>query len=310
MTRLLVNDCLSVLSEHRTFWNDLCDWFHMSFRGGEYPVLAELAAKEATGASLIVRNATYFPPMATSVPTISLLQDIVAEGPMRKMQTEVFASSTRVVANSTYTLNRYPELAAPKTVVIPLPVDFDTFEIGNPMGHQQALSLPDGCIAWVGAHESAGSVKGWDIFQSVVRANPDLHFCAVFKDSIPASIPPNMRAYAKLTHAELADLLGACRVGLCTSRTETQHLAGIEMGACGLPLVAPEVGAYWRRSDMPGVIVGDPTPASYTAAVRAALSQPSDPDRVREYWEKEFAPGIIFNAWSKLITEVECSSAS
>ena len=47
MRRLLVNDMLSALPDHRTFWHDLQEWFDMEFVGGEFPRLAELATLQA-----------------------------------------------------------------------------------------------------------------------------------------------------------------------------------------------------------------------------------------------------------------------
>ena len=333
MRRLLVNDALNQLGEH-TFWNDLQEWFGCEFVGGAYsllPVLADRAAgmldyNPETGiahgllipASLVIRNASWFGPMSAShnVPTISLLQDIFTDGPLREMQQAVIDGCTTVVYNSPFTASQYerkvPVQLPPykrTSIVIPLPVDFDTFEPGNPMGLQQALSLPDRCICWVGASEgAAGHVKGWDIFLQVVRLNPDLHFVAVFKDAIPDSLPPNLRAYARLSQPDLARVIGACRVGLCTSRTESQHLAGIEMGACGLPLVAPPVGVYWERKNFPGgTVVGD-DPRAYTAAIRNMLTGQWDVQQARAYWFTEFSKDIVRAQWESLVKEVECRS--
>jgi len=308
--RLLINDCLSVLQGHRTFWHDLQEWFSAEFAGGDYAKLAENADSAADGAALIIRNASYFGPLKASgqVPTISLLQDIFEVGQPRTTQEHVIASSRRVVFNSAFTASKYP---TEKGCIIPLPVDFRVFTLGNSMGCQQMLSLPDGAVCWVGASQgAAGQIKGWDIFLSIVRQNPDIPFVAVFKDAAPESAPPNMRCYARLAQDELAHVIGACRVGLCTSRSESQHLAGIEMGACGLPMVAPQVGIYWKRDDLPGIVVGETTVAAYTTAVRAARRQPGDPQAIRSYWQKEFDREVIKSQWVKLVEETECAGQS
>ena len=292
----------------------------MEFVGGDYATLAETAGDVARNgpADLIVRNATWFPPMTESgrVPTISLLQDIITDGPQREMQEAVIKSSASVVYNSEFTASKYENERKDGIVqfkrIIPLPVDFSLFQPASPMGLQQALGLPDGCILWVGASQgAAGQVKGWDIFLRVVRANPDLPFVAAFKDRAPDIVPPNLRVYERLPHVELVKVMGACCVGLCTSRTESQHLAGIEMGACGLPMVAPPVGVYWnRKDDFPGFVMKDGTePRHYATAVRLCMSSDwgVDVDKVRAYWRKEFSPDIIRAQWLKLIEEVECS---
>ena len=307
MKRLLVNDYLSALANHRTFWNDLMDWFDMEFLGGEYADLAKNAGFLEW--DLIVRNGSYFGPIESAAPQISLIQDIFTEGPAQKMQKEVIVSSAAVVFNSAFTESQ--KLAKGLiNRVIPLPVDFDLFIPGNPMGLQQALSLPDGAVCWIGAAQEAAHIKGWDVFLSVVRNNPDIPFVGVFKDQQPEYGPPNLRMFTKVTHEELVKIIGACRVGLCTSRVESQHLSGIEMGACGLPMVAPPVGIYWQREDIPGTIVAEPNAASFTSAIREVRQNIQDADATQAYWKKEFDREVIREQWETLIGEVECSGVS
>ena len=294
----------------------------MEFVGGGYPDLAGIAMEHANpalacgerlgnDATLIIRNATWFPPIQTQVPTISLLQDIIAEGPQREMQEAVIKSSHAVIFNSAFTESKYHGFHAEVSrAIIPLPVDFTLFEPGNPMGLQQALSLPDGCVCWIGASQgAAGQVKGFDIFLRVVRTNPDIPFVAVFKDTLPEYSPPNLRMYCRLTHAELVKVIGACRVGLCTSRMESQHLAGIEMGACGLPMVAPPVGIYWKRQ-FPGMLLPENasiTDYNQTIRLLAAQSGPNT-GGIRAYWQKEFDKPVIKVSWTRLVEEVENAS--
>lgn len=318
--RLLVNDMMSALPDHRTFWHDLQDWFKCEFLGNDFGALAadagELIASQVTNPyGLVIRNASWFGPIPGNTPTISLLQDIAESGPIRDMQNAVIRLSRSVVFNSAFTHSKYwtsqPPYPGTAGHVIPLPVDFDTFEPGNHMGLQQAYSLPDGAVMWIGASEGpAGHIKGFDTFVRIVRANPHVPFVGVFKDAMPEYAPPNLRMYARLTHAELARLIGACRVGLCTSLMETQHLAGIEMGACGLPLVVPNVGTYWNRAEMPGVIVEAPTVRDYSAAIRAMLVASGNPNPVRAYWKQEFESSVVRAAWESVVKEVECSGAS
>lgn len=325
VNRLLVNDCLSVLENHRTFWHDLAEWFRPDFYGGDYGTLAEGAAAvlEEQGPTTVIRNASYFGPIpAAGNRTISLLQDIMLEGKLREMQETVIRHSQAVVFNSRFTQNQYaapvgiaqmlPPDGQPKLIstVIPLPVDFRTFEPGNAMGLQQSLSLPQGCILWVGASQGpAAEIKGWDVFLTIVRLNPDLPFVAVFKDAIPEQFPPNLRCFCQVSHEELAKIIGACSVGLCTSRMESQHLAGIEMGACGLPIVVPPVGTYWEREEMPGIIESDFNVPAYSAAVRKLREQQFDAEQIRTYWEREFHPEIVRLQWTALVNKVENGAA-
>ena len=307
-TRYLVNDLMTCIPGTRTFWHDLVDWFGLNFVGGAYEKLAVEASRQIPkDATLVIRNATYFGPLETDAPTISLVQDIV-EGEARKIQELVCSRSAVAVFNSRYTASKYGT-ASEAPVIIPLPIDFNHFEPGNYMGLQQKLGLPDGCVCWVGASQgAAGDVKGWPTFLQIVRMNPDIGFVAVLKDAMPDAMPPNLRCYERLAHDALVDVMGACRVGLCTSVTETQHLAGIEMGACGLPMVAPPIGCYYGRdSDLPGWPLMDKeiTADRYAEAIRDCLSSLPDPAYVHDYWRKSFDQEIIRKQWAALIEEVE-----
>lgn len=304
MRRLLVNDCLTTIPGTRTFWHDLQEWFQMEFVGGDYSTLADKASVPAVDdATLVIRNSAYFPPFESRCKQICLVQDIL-DGAARKIQDAVLLESHAAVFNSEFTYSKYKHKNG---CVVPLPVDFALFEPGNPMGLQQMFGLPDGCVCWIGASQgAAGHVKGFDIFLRIVRLNPDIPFVAVFKDAAPELAPPNMRCYVRLPQDELARVIGACRAGLCTSRTESQHLAGIEMGACGLPMVAPPYGCYWKREDLPGILA-ECSVEALTNGVRAMLKAPGDPQAIREYWRKEFDRPVIKAAWEKLIGEVECS---
>jgi glycosyltransferase involved in cell wall biosynthesis len=306
-TRYLVNDRLTCLPGTHTFWHDLRDWFGLQFVGGDYEKLAvEASAAIPADATLVVRNATYFGVLETDAPTISLVQDITDSDEQR----EVIQSSNAAVFNSEYTKSKFNIserlLKEGRLPVIPLPVDFSLFGPGDPAKLQQKLGLPDGMVCWVGACEgAAGNVKGWETFRQVVRLNPDISFAAVFKDRIPDQFPPNLRCYERLSHDHLIDVMGACRVGLCTSKVETQHLAGIEMGACGLPMVAPEVGCYYGREDLPGMLVAEPSVDNYTTAIRGTLAQEYDPGVIHDYWQKEFDVEVIRKQWEELIGAVE-----
>jgi hypothetical protein len=327
MRRLLVNDALGQLGEV-TFWHLLKEWFGCEFVGAQYERLAQAAnihalANEPQGwpdASLIIRNASYFGPIKASerIPTISLLQDIFPEGPQKDMQEQVMGGSAMTVINSEFTASKYAKIfhdwnkptERSGTRVIPLPVDFSLFEPQNAMGCQQALGLPDGCVCWVGASQGpAGHVKGFDIFLKTVRTNPDLYFVAVFKDAIPESVPPNLRCFLRLSHEELVKVIGACRVGLCTSRMESQHLAGIEMGACGLPMIAPPVGVYHGHHDTSfhGLLV---VVDNFAVAIRSMLGRIHDPEEIRAFWKKDFDRPVIRAQWEKLVKEIECSGRS
>jgi len=315
MKILVINDQLTSIPGTSTFWSDLVKWFDAEFMGGDYSDLTKNANSVLNGYGrrkwdLIIRNGSYFGPIESTAPQISLIQDIFEDGPARKMQSEVIKSSTSVVFNSEFTKSKYIILKTfavenPQVKVIPIPVDFDLFRPGNLMGLQQALSIPDGAVCWIGAAQEAAHIKGWDIFLSIVRQNPDIPFVGIFKDQQPEYGPTNLRMYTKVNHEELVKIIGACRVGLCTSRVESQHLAGIEMGACGLPMVAPPVGTYWKRDEIAGLLEDNPTISDYTNIIRNTRAASSNPEEIRNYWQKEFDKPVIRKQWETLVQEVE-----
>lgn len=98
----------------------------------------------------------------------------------------------------------------------------------------------------------------------IIRAMPETTFALVLKEHSSGRTPDNVQVFTRVPHSELPNIINGCSVGLCTSRQETQHLAGIEMAGCGVPMVTPNVGAYydtheawngWRinRVDVPAI---------------------------------------------------------
>ena len=236
----IVNDLLTCIPGTRTLWSDLCDWLDAEWVGGNYDSLARdveaRAADQKPG--LIVRNGTYFGPIdLPSVPTISLIQDIMpGQSYQRGEQVRVARLSTLTVFNSEYTRSKYPELSDLPYRIIPLPVDFDLF---RPMP-----ARPVADICWIGAPTR---IKGWDTLGDIIRAMPTVTFALILKEHSTGRTPDNVQVFTRVPHTELVNLINGCSVGLCTSREETQHLAGIEMAGCGLPIVAPNVGAYYNK---------------------------------------------------------------
>ncbi len=238
----IVNDLLTAIPGTRTFWHNLVEWFGGHFFGASYDILTAAVENAIIDAvdkpDLIIRNGTYFPWFTTChKPVISLIQDISPfSAPARELQINVGLNSDRVVFNSTFTQAHYPELIH-RSIVIPLGTDFSVFK------PTQAEVEFDVC--WVG---SSHPIKGWDTLLNMIGENKDIRFACVTKDGASYDAP-NARFFSHLTTEEIVKVYNSARVGLCTSQTETQHLAGIEMAACGLPIVAPDIGIYHGVKD-------------------------------------------------------------
>lgn len=293
----LVNDWMSRIEGTITLWGKLLDWFpDLRWMGDcdyselPYYVFTEYANRYPKP-EYIIRNATYFPPLDIPVPTIVLLQDIMPPGSaQRANQIDVCRDAALVVYNSEYTRSRYPELEGCPFRVIPLPVDFEVFK---PM--PEVIKRFDVC--WIGA---ASSVKGWDILVDLIRRS-DLFFRLVMKDrgEIRSS---RVEVVRKVTHGDLPRLINECRIGICTSREETQHLAGIEMGGCGLPLAVTDVGAYWNRP--PGKWRIDFGGLTREVLRGRDADMRKDAPAIADYWASEFNEEGCKAAWEEAVAYV------
>jgi len=239
MTGWLVNDRLTAIPGVATFWNHLLDGIPgLENRClGQYQGLAEIVEREAAidKPDYIIRNAAYFRWLNVTCPVVSFVQDIV-EGGLRDELIDACAASRLVVFNSEYTRMMYPELHAADYRVIPIGTDTSVFRPCEPDPH-----IPENAILWVG---SGHSVKGFDL-ACRLASESKRPWVFVMKDDTPVEV--GALVLRRIDQPQLARIASACAAGVCTSARETQHLAGIEMGLCGLPLVTTNVGAYHER---------------------------------------------------------------
>ena len=279
----LANDAPSQIAGSRTLWDHLADWLGAEGIWAPYGSLkatVEARLKDEPDV-LVIRNATYWPSCDLPNPTIAILQDYLPPD-MRADQVAVGQRASMTVTNSAWTAGQYPELAGMMSV-IPLPVDFHLFRprVADRAELQKKWGIRPNSICWVGSMQA---IKGYDILHRLI-GSCGLNFVTIRKDAPPdwpaTSWGGRCRQLGNLSQADLAEVMGACTVGLCTSRYETQHLAGIEMAGCGLPVIATEpVGVYgepqpWHRVvklvDLPLMLenaMGQARPDEIASAVR------------------------------------------
>lgn len=230
----------------------------------------------------IIRNASYFGPLDIVVPQVAFVQDILS-GNLGAVQRRVREAATVRVFNSEYTKDRIGGM--PDDPVIPISVDFDVFaptKIGKD-------------VLFIGANSE---VKGVDRFLDLVNGTTDHLFHAVMKDGHKFN-HPKIYSHGRVTHENLKVIMGECRVLVCTSREETQHLAGIEAAAMGLQIVAPPIGCYCgMASDKIGAVVihGD-----FAAALDTVMMNPHFSPR--EYFKARFSRDVCKQRWVDLIRE-------
>jgi glycosyltransferase involved in cell wall biosynthesis len=289
----LVNDQLTGIPGTRTLWHDLLEWFDLEdCTGVSYAGLAEAIEQRPGRPDFIIRNAMGFRPTRRDVPTIALVQDVL-EDHRRVTLLESALSAQVVVFNSEYTKACYPELAQQTHRVIPLSIDYSLF---RPSGEPYP-GIPPGSVCFIG---DQSLLKGYDWLWTYVIKQ---HFpvTMILKDHTPNVGNWPVRSFVRLTHSELVSVVSACSVGVCLSRQETQHLAGLEMGACGLPLVTTNVGIYYNRH--PGVWGTTASPEQFPDAIRSLLGQLPPSNDVRHYWldQGHFTPEACRASWAEAI---------
>ena len=234
----LVNDFLTCIPGTKTFWHDLLEWLPgLEAQCFPYPVLADTIESLPSPPDYIIRNASYFRPINLPVKTISLVQDIGD-------QWDVINSSDVTVFNSPYTASFYEGKIRKEARIIPLGVDFEHF---RPCRVDSDLGILPNSILFVGS--SQFHPKGFDKILELVD-NSNYNFCFVMKDDY--YFPhPRVKVFNKVCQDTMKQIYNSCKILVCSSVVETQHLAGLEAAACGLPLVTTNVGAYFGLNDGP-----------------------------------------------------------
>lgn len=298
----LVNDTLTCIPGTKTFWHDLLEWIpDLEYKVNGYcafPTLAEfmenLAYKEGAP-DYIIRNGTFFRPLNIKAKTISIIQDIYTEV-QKKQQIEVANSSDVVIFNSPYTRSFYEDDVNVSSSVIPLGIDFDLFKPSN----RRLKEILPNSILFVGAATS--HPKGFDLLLKIIDST-EHNFCLVMKDNFHID-HPRIKVVNRVNHRELIKIYNSCSMLLCTSTQETQHLAGLEGAACGLPIVASNVGIYYNREDGAWGHRVERTVEAYRKAIDYILSG-----------QKEYAPRDYFlrqgysldsceDSWSTLVNSL------
>jgi glycosyltransferase involved in cell wall biosynthesis len=297
----LVNDTLTCIPNTRTFWHDLLDWFpNLEDKCDgytSYHVLAKKIESIRDRPDYIIRNGTYFRKLNMDVPTFSLIQDTRND----PMQTEVINTSTCVVFASKQTYNLYKDRINPKNFrIIEQSSDFNFFK---PIPERHPEVLPNSII-FIG--DSSHEKKGFHRVLHLIEVMPDFNFCLVMKDNTTIEIiPPHNRHRVKIFNRVDTNtvrlLINSSVCAICTSGNEEGHFAGIEIGACDIPMVARPMGCYLDRQDDKtwGLIANDedfPETIRYVTSNRELFSP-------RKYYSKEYTIERCREKWTDLINE-------
>jgi len=305
-TGWLVNDCLTCIPGTETFWHHLLKWFPklIDKTNGytDFNYLAQIIESNLiiSKPKYIIRNGTYFRKINTDVKTISLIQDIPVD---KSQQINVINNSTVAVFNTKYVYNKYKSLINSDVLIriCPLGVDFNFF---RPIVDKHPDVLPNSII-FIGAANKYP--KGFNIMLDIIDNMPNQNFCLVMKDNfsindLPIEVKHRVKIFNKVDQETIRLLINSCLLAVCTSYEETQHLSGIECGACNIPIVAREVGIYHdcKEDNEWGLIATDNTFIQKIQYIKEHLNEFNP----REYLIKKYSTEICKQNWINIIESI------
>jgi glycosyltransferase involved in cell wall biosynthesis len=200
----------------------------------------------------------------------------------RGLEAELAASVDLVVYPATTVASYARELGARRCLHLPNGIDFDRYVRHTGVQPSDIEAIPRPIAAYVGA------MREWFDFGTVnamTEALPDVSFVLIGPDRLARkrlTPRPNLHLLGRRSHGDLPVYLHHVDVGLIPfdviGHPDLVHgvhpLKLYEYLACGLPVVATE----WDEL----VALGAPitlcrTPAEHISGVRAAISNPNDP---------------------------------
>ena len=307
----LVNDCLTCIPGTKTFWHNLLEWFpnlQDKTRGyTDYKILPAVIEKDLMLSYdskedkpyFIIRNGTYFRPIKTPwVKQISLIQDVQG-GYLYDMQIETINNSDAVVFNSHYVYSKYKTNLINPLVnisIIPLGVDFDFF---RPIPDRHPDVLPNSII-FIGS--STIYPKGFDTVSWLI-ANTNYNFCLVMKDNYELKNNDRVRVFNRVNMETVRLLINSSICGICTSKEETQHLSGLECGACNIPMISTQVGFYYdcKEDEDWGCVVNDVS--EFPSKIEYVLNN-KDKFTPRTYLQTKYSIEVCKQKWTTLINQI------
>ena len=302
-TGWLVNDCLTCIPGTTTFWHNLLEWFPQLIdkTNGhtDYGHLAQVIEShiDISRPDYIIRNASYFRRIHRDVKTISLVQDVLSD---KSEQIDVINHSTIAVFNTEYVYNKYKLLIQPSVSIriCPLGVDFNFF---RPISDRHPDIAPTS-ILFIGA--ATDYPKGFNVMRNIINDMVDQNFCLIMKDGfslhdMPEQVRHRVKVFNRVPPETVRLLINSCMVAVCTSYEETQHLSGIECGACNIPIVAREVGIYYdcKQDTEWGVRATDET---FIEKIRYVTEHLTD-FHPREYLKQKYATEICKQRWIDMV---------
>jgi len=301
----LINDCLTCIPGSKTLWNYLlAEIPGLEDKTNGYTDYSILADKietdynsEEVKPKYIIRNGTYFRKLNINVPTFCLIQDTQ----YNPVQTEVINSCDVVVFPSKFTYDAYKDRIQPKRVeIIQNGADFDFFK---PLDEKHPDVLPNSII-FIG--DASIGKKGFPLVLDTIHKMSEMNFCLIMKDDSTLDIIPyedreRVRMFNKVPMETVRLLINSSVCAICTSGNEEEHISGIEIGACNIPMVTRPVGRYSDdRNDIEwGVIAADnefPEKIRFVLKNRHLFSP-------RSYYSTKYSTALSMKKWGQIIKD-------
>jgi glycosyltransferase involved in cell wall biosynthesis len=90
--------------------------------------------------------------------------------------------------------------------------------------------------------------------------------------------------------------------GICTSGMEEGHWAGIELGACNIPMVSRPMGRYLDNIDGIGIWGELAVDDDFPRVIRKVVAN-KDSYSPREYYSKEYTHERFQEKWTNLLND-------
>ena len=190
-----------------------------------------------------------------------------------------------------------------EVIAMPSSVDKAVFKPRDRAAARRALGLPaDGLLIGTagGLNRDKGVGDLYEAWRLLRDVEPNAHLVVAgpFEAAFPPPSGPRVHVLGALPHERVAELFSALDVGaICVRDTPFGRYCfpqkAYEMLACGLPVVAADIGAMGRLlADTPGALYRSGDGADLAAKLRAQLTS-----RVR--------PQLRIDGWAELIGALE-----
>lgn len=190
--------------------------------------------------------------------------------------------------------------ARAEVIAMPSSVDKAVFRPGDRAAARRALGLPEtgrlvGTAGSLFVHKGIGEL--YQAWRTLRELEPDLHLVLAgpAEAASPPPADPRVHYLGPLPHERVAELFRALDVGaICVRDTPFGRYCfpqkAYEMLACGLPVVAADVGAMRRLlAATPGCLYRTGDGADLAARLRAQLAAPRLPDLRIDGWQELIA---------------------